>query len=93
MTDGATLPLHLISWPFQSSPAKVSIIKDSPDRNSWLKAKIMLRNLDRKFLLMLRASAGAHSLHIAVDDVKVEGGRCGRGRRRRSGRSYSRRRI
>ena len=87
------LPLHLISWPYRSSPAKVSIIKNSSNTKPWVKAEIMLRNLDKKFLLMLRASAGTNNLSIAVDDVKVEGGRCGRGRRRRSGRSYSRRRI
>ena len=93
MTDGATLPLHLISWPFRSSPAKVSIIKDSPDRNSWLKAKIMLRNLDKKFVLMLRASVGAGSLYIAVDDIKVIGGECGRGKEGEKSRSYLTKRV
>ena len=81
LTDGAMLPLHLISWPYQSSPTKVSIIKNSSNTNTWVKAKIMLRNLDKKFVLMLRASVGAGSLYIAVDDIKVIGGECGRGRR------------
>ena len=80
------LPLHLISWPHKSSPAKVSVFKDSSDTNTWLKAKIMLRNLDKQFLVMFRAkgpSVRGGSHQIAVDDVQVVGGRCGKGRRRR----------
>ena len=84
--DGSVLPLHLISWPRRSSPAKVSVFKDSTEKNSWLKAKITLRNLDKQFLVMFRAkgpSVMSGSLEIAVDDVQVVGGGCGKGRRRR----------
>ena len=80
------LPLQVISWPRKSSPAKVSVFKDSSDTNTWLKAKLMLRNLNKQFLVMFRArgpSVRGGSLHIAVDDVQVVGDRCGKGRRRR----------
>jgi hypothetical protein len=80
------LPLHLISWPRRSSPAKVSVFKDSPDTTTWMKANIMLRNLDKQFLVMFRTkgpSLRSGSLEIAVDDVQVVGGGCGKGRRRR----------
>jgi len=93
-TDGASQPLHLISWPFKASPVVVSLIKDSPHPSSWLRANIVLRNLDRQFLLMLRAEAGASSLYITVDDVQVVEGKCKnnqrRRRRRRSDRSSRR---
>ena len=88
--------MHLISWPFKASPAKVSLIKDSPHTSSWLRANIMLKNLDRQFLLMLRAAAGASRLYIAVDDVHVVEGKCRnnrRRRRRRSDRSFRRRKT
>jgi len=93
-TDGASQPLHLISWPFKASPVVVSLIKDSPHPSSWLRANIVLRNLDRQFLLMLRAEAGASSLYITMDDVQVGEGKCKnnqkRRRRRRSDRSSRR---
>ena len=63
----------------------MSVFKDSSDTNTWLKARIMLRNLVKQFLVMFRAkgpSVRSGSLEIAVDDVQVVGGRCGQGRRR-----------
>ena len=92
--DGAVRPLTVISWPYKASPGAVAVFKDSADSNTWLKAQIMFRNLDRHFLVMFRASGpsvGSHRMDIAVDDVHVVGGRCGRGRRR-SGRILRRRR-
>ena len=92
--DSSVLPLQVISWPRKFSPAKVSVFKDSSDTNTWLKANIMLRNLDKPFLVMFRAkgpSVRSASLEIAVDDVQVVGGRCGKGWSRR--RRWSDRRL
>eukprot|EP00092_Neocalanus_flemingeri_P074856 GFUD01092631.1.p1 GENE.GFUD01092631.1~~GFUD01092631.1.p1 ORF type:complete len:564 (-),score=152.43 GFUD01092631.1:25-1716(-) len=78
-TAGARHILTVLAWPNRGKPGKVSIVQDSPDQFTWVRAQVTFRNVDRDFLLMFRAKGpqeGEESLTLAVDDVRVTTGRC-----------------
>jgi len=71
--------LTVLAWPSRGKPGKVSIVEDSPDQFTWVRAQVTFRNVDREFLLMFRAKGpqgGKDSLILAVDDVQVTMGKC-----------------
>ena len=77
--DGSSNQLTVLAWPYRGKPGKVSISQDSPDRDTWVRAQVTFKNVDRDFLLMFRARgprARGASLTLAVDRVVVTAGRC-----------------
>ena len=77
--DGSSNKLVVLAWPYRGKPGKVSIAQESPDRDTWVRAQVTFKNVDRDFLLMFRARgprARAASLTLAVDRVVVTAGRC-----------------
>ena len=87
--------LTVLAWPNRGKPGKVSIVQNSPDRRTWVRAqvcnsnhilffterrylKVTFKNVDRSFLLMFRARGPGRGppLSLAVDSVRVQGGRC-----------------
>ena len=67
----------MLAWPYRGKPGKVSIAQESPDPDTWVRAQVTFKNVDRQFLLMLRARGPrSGSLVLAVDSVVVRGGRC-----------------
>lgn len=78
-SDGSSNQLTVLAWPYRGKPGKVSIAQESPDPDTWVRAQVTFKNVDRDFLLMFRARgprAGAASLTLAVDKVVVTAGRC-----------------
>jgi len=78
-SDGSSNQLTVLAWPYRGKPGKVSISQESPDRDTWVRAQVTFKNVDRDFLLMFRARgprARAASLTLAVDRVVVTAGRC-----------------
>jgi len=74
--------LTVLAWPNRGKPGKVSIVQDSPDPFTWVRAHVTFKKVDREFLLMFRASgqkSGDGTLLLALDDIKVTSGRCERG--------------
>ena len=79
ISDGSSNQLTVLAWPYRGKPGKVSISQESPDRDTWVRAQVTFKNVDRDFLLMFRARgprARAASLTLAVDRVVVTAGRC-----------------
>ena len=71
--------LKVLAWPNLGKPGKVSIVEDSPDKFTWVRAQVTFKNVDREFLLMFRARGplgGEGILTLAVDDIRVTTGRC-----------------
>jgi len=70
--------LTVLAWPNRGKPGKVSIVQNSPDRRTWVRAQVTFKNVDRSFLLMFRARGPGRGppLSLAVDSVRVQGGRC-----------------
>ena len=71
--------LTVLAWPNRGKPGRVSIHQDSPDRNTWVRAQVTFKKVDRDFLLMFRAlgpKGNEGSLILALDDVMVKSGRC-----------------
>ena len=67
----------MLAWPNRGKPGKVTIEQDSPDSETWVRAQVTFKNVDRQFLLMLRARGPrAGRLLLAVDSVRVREGRC-----------------
>ena len=67
----------MLAWPNRGKPGKVTIEQDSPDSQTWVRAQVTFKNVDRQFLLMMRArGVRAGSLVLAVDSVLVTSGRC-----------------
>jgi len=78
-TAGERHILTVLAWPNRGKPGKVSIHQDSPDRNTWVRAQVTFKKVDRDFLLMFRAlgpKGSQGSLILALDDVRVKRGRC-----------------
>lgn len=76
-TDGRKTTLTVLAWPNRGKPGKVTIQQDSPDANTWVRAQVTFKNVDRQFLLMLRARGPRSGrLMLAVDSVRVSSGRC-----------------
>jgi len=78
-SDGSDNVLSVLAWPYRGKPGKVTIKQESPDLDTWVRAQVTFKNVDRDFLLMFRArgprSRGAQ-MTIAVDNVVVTAGRC-----------------
>jgi len=71
--------LTVLAWPFRGKPGKVTIKQESPDKNTWVRAQVTFKNVDRDFLLMFRARGPRSrraSLLLAIDSVTVTAGRC-----------------
>ena len=69
----------MLAWPYRGKPGKVAIEQESPDLSTWVRAQVTFKNVDRDFLLMLRARgprARGTKLTLAVDRVRVTAGRC-----------------
>lgn len=76
-SDGSKSSLTVLAWPNRGKPGKVTIEQDSPDSQTWVRAQVTFKNVDRQFLLMMRArGVRAGSLVLAVDSVLVTSGRC-----------------
>jgi len=78
-TAGEKHTLTVLAWPNRGKPGRVSIYQDSPDRNTWVRAQVTFKKVDRDFLLMFRAlgpKGNEGSLILALDDVRVKRGRC-----------------
>jgi len=78
-TAGEKHTLTVLAWPNRGKPGRVSIHQDSPDRNTWVRAQVTFKKVDRDFLLMFRAlgpKGNEGSLILALDDVIVKSGRC-----------------
>ena len=74
---GSKTTLTVLAWPNRGKPGKVKIQQDSPDGETWVRAQVTFKNVDRQFLLMLRARGPrAGRLLLAVDTVRVREGRC-----------------
>ena len=74
---GGKTVLTVLAWPNRGKPGKVKIQQDGPDAATWVRAQVTFKNVDRQFLLMLRARGPrSGSLVLAVDSVVVRGGRC-----------------
>jgi len=74
--------LTAIAWPYRGKPGKISVFRDSPGLDAWVRAQITFRKLDNYFLVMFRAGGPAFQedmLYIALDDVKVVEGVCKEG--------------
>lgn len=78
-SDGSDNVLTVLAWPYRGKPGKVTIKQESPDLDTWVRAQVTFKNVDRDFLLMFRArgprSRGAR-MTVAVDSVVVTAGRC-----------------
>merc|ERR1711976_689683 len=78
-SDGSDNVLSVLAWPYRGKPGKVTIKQESPDLDTWVRAQVTFKNVDRDFLLMFRArgpgSRGAQ-MTVAVDNVVVTAGRC-----------------
>merc|ERR1719245_2448515 len=64
--------LTVLAWPFRGKPGKVTIKQESPDKNTWVRAQVTFKNVDRDFLLMFRARGPRSrraSLLLAIDSV------------------------
>jgi len=78
-SDGSDNTLTVLAWPYRGKPGKVTIQQDSPDLNTWVRAQVTFKNVDRDFLLMFRARgprSTSADLTLAVDNVLVTAGRC-----------------
>jgi len=78
-TNGGVHVLTVLAWPNRGKPGKVSIVQDSPDQHTWVRAQVTFKKVDRDFLLMFRAigpKEGTGRLILGLDDVKVLQGRC-----------------
>ena len=79
IADGSSNQLTVLAWPYRGKPGKVAIEQESPDLSTWVRAQVTFKNVDRDFLLMLRARgprARGAKLTLAVDRVRVTAGRC-----------------
>jgi len=76
-SDGSKSSLTVLAWPNRGKPGKVTIQQDSPDSATWVRAQVTFKNVDRQFLLMMRARGPRTGrLELAVDSVVVSSGRC-----------------
>ena len=74
---GSKSRLTVLAWPNRGKPGKVTIKEDSPDSTTWVRAQVTFKNVDRPFLLMMRARGPRGGrLSLAVDSVLVTSGRC-----------------
>ena len=67
-------------WPYKEKPGKISVFRDSPGVSRWMSASITFRNVENSFILLFRGGGPATKadyLYLAVDDVRVEEGKCG----------------
>ena len=79
ISDGGVHVLTVLAWPNRGKPGKVSIVQDSPDQHTWVRAQVTFKKVDRDFLLMFRAIGPKEEtgrLILGLDDVKVLQGRC-----------------
>ena len=77
MAEGSKTSLTVLAWPNRGKPGKVTIEQDSPDGETWVRAQVTFKNVDRQFLLMMRARGPrVGRLVLAVDSVLVTAGRC-----------------
>ena len=74
--------LTAIAWPYRGKPGKISVFRDSPGVDGWVRAQITFRQIDNYFLVMFRAGGPPTRedvLYLAVDEVEVTEGVCREG--------------
>jgi len=72
------IPLTVLAWPRTGRPGRVSVVQDSPDEDTWVRAQVTYRKVDTQFVVMFRArnTGAGGSLVLAVSDVRVIQGAC-----------------
>jgi len=78
-STGDSVPMTVMAWPFRGKPGKVSIVRDSPDFNTWVRAQVTYRNIENYFLVMIKSSGPKEKradLYLAIDDVHITEGKC-----------------
>jgi len=85
-SGGSESRLTVFAWPRRGKPGRVTVIQDSPDDVTWVRAQVTFRNVGRQFLILFRAknTLEGESLLLAVDDVTVTEGPCQGGGRPRN---------
>ena len=69
--------LSVLAWPTNGQPGVVTIIENSPDEDTWIRALVTLRNINTDWSLVFRATGPSKgSLTVAIDDIKVIEGKC-----------------
>ena len=67
----------MLAWPYRGKPGKVSISQESPDRDTWVRAQVTFKNVDRDFLLMFRARVSGKLVTSAPPgrclDIRIPG--------------------
>ena len=43
ISEGDSVPLTVLAWPYKGKPGKVRILRDSPDPNTWIRAQVTYR--------------------------------------------------
>lgn len=77
LKDGGKSPLEVLAWPYRGRPGKVNILRDSPDSDTWIRAKVTFRKVNNFFVILFRAtSPTAKKMYVALNDVSVEDGAC-----------------
>jgi len=72
--------LSVLAWPTVGKPGVVSIVQNSPDQFTWIRALVTFRNINTDFALLFRADGPeTGNLLVGVDDIKVTEGKCSRG--------------
>eukprot|EP00092_Neocalanus_flemingeri_P000736 GFUD01000780.1.p1 GENE.GFUD01000780.1~~GFUD01000780.1.p1 ORF type:complete len:438 (+),score=126.29 GFUD01000780.1:338-1651(+) len=79
-SEGVDQPtLSVLAQPTVGKPGVVSIVQNSPDQFTWIRALVTLRNINTDFALIFRAEGPqSGNLLVGVDDVKVTEGKCSR---------------
>ena len=69
--------LSVLAWPTNGQPGVVTIIQNSPDEFTWIRALVTLRNINNDWSLVVRATGPRSGrLTVGVDDIKVTEGKC-----------------
>jgi len=75
--EGKSVPMNVLAWPYNGRPGKVSILRDSPDLSTWIRAQVTFRNIENFFLMMVKSEGpNKGQLHLAIDDITVTQGVC-----------------
>jgi len=77
-TDGSgDGTLTVLAVPTRGQPGTVTIVENSPDQATWVRALVTLRNIKTQFSLVFRATGPADgTLLVALDDLAVVEGKC-----------------